>query len=173
MASRISLIKAGVTRILPLLSADRAQSRCRCRRALLDRCREGCSRGHQCCHRPSGAPGLCRTGPRGGVSGPAPPRPAVSPAGRGPGGPAARRGVSGPARRPRAVDAPASGRHAERPGPRGPPRSGGWPHPAQQTARTPGQHTPWGLPPPAHAAVVGAMAAVRAVSTRPDAPQRP
>ena len=31
-----------------------------------------------------GAPGLYRTGPRGGVSAPAPPRPAVSPAGRGP-----------------------------------------------------------------------------------------
>ena len=64
-------------------------------------------------------------------------------------------------------------RHAGGLGHPRPHRSSVGPDHAQTTALHPWQETPWGLPPPANAAGVWAMAEVREVSTRPYAARRP
>ena len=58
-------------------------------------------------------------------------------------------------------------------GPRGPHQSGVCPHHAQKNTLNPWQQKQWVIPPPAHAAFVGAMEDVLEVYTRPYDPQRP
>src|SRR5262249_1470588 len=112
-----------------------------------------------------------------GVGGGRPPqaahRPAVSQAGRGPGGPPDRPGLQPPARGPRPLDAPTAGRPvggvAHRRGhQRGPGAAAAKKNEAKPPLREQG-----GLPPKANADFVGALEQVLEVYARPYAPQRP
>jgi hypothetical protein len=152
---------------------DPPHSRCLRRQSRLDCRGDRCGLGHQRVARASGAPSLCRTGLGGGVVPPAADRPAVSPAGRGPGRAADRlRRPCAPCR-PSTVDTAVMGGQVGAAGCRRPPPCGVGASHAPNNDRNPWRQQPWVLPPHAQAEWIWARADVLAVYTRPDDPQRP